>query len=89
MSPLVCGCLRDEAGNHHAHHDYMHNVRDEQQIVDELIYLLYKYILSEPNSLPSNMYHAKVLIEKVGHNHESIYTCKMDVCCSKRMHTKI
>jgi hypothetical protein len=59
------------------------------KFVDELIYLLYKYIFSRPNSLPSNMYHAKVLIEKVGHNHESIYTCKNGCVLFKGMHTKI
>ena len=52
----------------------MHGVSNK--FVDELLYLLHKYILPAPNSLPTNMYHAKVLVEKVGHSYESIHACK-------------
>ena len=52
----------------------MHRVNNK--FVDELLYLLHKYILPGPNSLPTNMYHAKVLVEKVGHSYESIHACK-------------
>jgi hypothetical protein len=46
------------------------------KFVDKLLYLLHKYILPGPNSLPTNMYHAKVLVEKVGHSYDNIHTCK-------------
>lgn len=46
------------------------------KFVDELLYLLHKYILSRSNLLPSNMYHAKLLVEKIGHSYESIHACK-------------
>ena len=52
----------------------MHGVSNK--FVDELLFLLHKYILPAPNSLPTNMYHAKVLVEKVGHSYESIHACK-------------
>ena len=62
----------------------MHEINNK--FVDELLYLLHKYILLGSNSLPTNMYHAKVLVEKVGHSYESV---RMDVCCFKGTHTKI
>jgi hypothetical protein len=52
----------------------MHGVNNI--FVDELLYLLHKYILLGPNSLPSNTYHAKMLMEKVGHSYKSIHVCK-------------
>ena len=52
----------------------MHKVNNK--FVDELLYLLHKYILPQRNSLSFNMYHAKVLVEEVGHNYESIHACK-------------
>ena len=52
----------------------VHGVNNK--FVDELLNLLHKYILPHPNSLPSNMYHAKVLVEKVSHSYESIHACK-------------
>ena len=47
------------------------------KFVDELLYLLHKYILPRPNSLPTNMYHAKVLVEKVGYSYDNIHACMM------------
>lgn len=52
----------------------MHGVSNK--FVDELLCLLHKYILPVPNSLPTNMYHAKVLVEKVGHSYENVHACK-------------
>jgi hypothetical protein len=52
----------------------MHGVSNT--FVDELLHLLHKHILPQSNSLPSNMYHAKVLVEKVGHSYETIQACK-------------
>ena len=52
----------------------MHGVSNEFE--DKLLYLLHKYILPGPKFLPTNMYHAKVLVEKVGHSYESIHACK-------------
>ena len=52
----------------------IHGVNNK--FVDELLYLLSKYILPHPNSLPLNMYHARVLVEKVSHSYESIHACK-------------
>ena len=52
----------------------IHGVNNK--FVDELLYLLNKYILPHPNLLPLNMYHAKVLVEKVSHSYESIHACK-------------
>ena len=51
----------------------MHGVNNK--FVDELLYLLHKYILPQPNSLPSNINHAKVLVKKIGYSYESIYVC--------------
>ena len=50
--------------------------RVNNQFVDELLYLLHKYILSRPNSLPTNIYHVKVFVEKVGHSYDNIHACK-------------
>ena len=46
------------------------------KFVDKLLFLLHKYILPAPNSPPTNMYHAKVLVEKVDHSYESIHAYK-------------
>ena len=51
----------------------IHRIHEiNNKFVNELLYLLHKYILPQPNSLPSNMYHTKVFVEKVDHNHETI-----------------
>jgi hypothetical protein len=43
--------------------------------VDELLLFLHKYILPLDNCLPTNMFHAKVLILKVGLNYKVIHPC--------------
>ena len=53
----------------------IHGVNNK--FVDELLYLLSKYILPHPNSLPSSMCQARVLVEKVSHSYESIHACKI------------
>lgn len=52
----------------------IHGVNNK--FVDGYFYLLKKYILPHPNSLPLNMYLAKMLVKKVSHNCESNYACK-------------
>jgi hypothetical protein len=43
--------------------------------VDELLFLLHKYLLLQDNCLTANMYHAKALTCKVGLNYKVIYAC--------------
>ena len=64
----------------------MHGVNNK--FMDKLLYLLHKYILPGSNYFPTNMYHMKVLVEKISHIYENIHA-RMDVCCSKGTHTKI
>jgi hypothetical protein len=44
--------------------------------VDELLFLLHKYLLPLGNCLPTNMYHAKALTHKVGLNYKLILACQ-------------
>jgi hypothetical protein len=45
------------------------------KFVDELLYLLHKYLHPPNNYLPSNMYHAKTLTRKIGFNYHIIHAC--------------
>jgi hypothetical protein len=51
----------------------VHEVKNK--FVDELFSLLHLCLLPSDNCLPSNMYHEKVLINKVGFHHNNIHAC--------------
>ena len=65
----------------------MHGINNK--FMDSSLYLLHKYILLQPNSLSSNMYHTKVIVKKSSTITRAYILARMDVCCSKRAHTKI
>jgi hypothetical protein len=44
--------------------------------VDELLFILHKYLLPLGNCLPTNMYHAKALTHKVRLNYKLIHVCQ-------------
>ncbi len=51
----------------------IHGVNNK--FVDELLSLLHKHLFPPDNCLPSNMYHAKALIRKLGLNYKIIHAC--------------
>ncbi len=51
----------------------IHGVNNK--FVDELLSRLHKHLFPQNNCLPSNMYHAKTLIRKLGLNYKLIHAC--------------
>jgi len=51
----------------------IHGVNNK--FVNELLFLLHKYLLPLNNCFPSNMYHGKTLTKKVGLNYHIIHAC--------------
>lgn len=62
---VICYKFYDKVGSHYVYNVIYTIYRINTKFVDELLYLVNRYIMPQPKSLFSNMYHAKVFVTKV------------------------